>query len=763
MTFKPAKHAPVIVAVVVIAIICGLRLWHLDLFERFECSTYDLRARTALHFPAPVATNLAFVSIEESSIKALQSGDLGYQFGLLWPREVYGRLVEELSAEHAKAVGFDVLFGELRPDQQDLIQMADGSFMTSDDFFALQMKLAGNVFIAITPDVQPPPLFATNALGLGEIMTENDSDGVLRRVKTFRVYRQWHPFIKYIARPDQYNLDLEHAQVLPGEIILPQFVSQASTVDSTNVIKLPIDAQTNFALADILERLPPGTPAKARAFTDEIIWHMGVRLAAQQLGLDLDKAQMDLAHGKIILRGTNGVERIMPVDNDGYFYVDWTIKPNDPHLFRAPIEDLLMEDKERLEGTNGLGDTFRNKLAVVGYAVQGNNLTDRGPTPLDENDLLVGKHWNVANSIITNRFIHRVSLAGELGLIVLLGALTTFFSLQLRPAILGSIAVFLLIIFYIAVAFYAYIQYRWWLPLFFPVVGALFVQHTCLVIWRMIFEEGEKRRVRSVFSKIVSPDVVSELLRVEKLALGGARREITVFFADVRGFTALTDEAQERSAKFVRERQMDAAAAEAIADESARETLDTINTYLALVADTVIAHGGTLDKYIGDCVMAFWGAPTANPKHAAGCVRAAVEAQRGIYRLNEQRRAENEKRAAENAESVAAGKIPGALLPVLTLGCGINTGVVDVGLMGSEKHQYNYTIFGREVNLASRLEGVSGSARIIIGESTYQHLLRDDPALAATCVELPPVKVKGIQGEVKIYEVPWQQAKQGLT
>jgi class 3 adenylate cyclase len=96
-------------------------------------------------------------------------------------------------------------------------------------------------------------------------------------------------------------------------------------------------------------------------------------------------------------------------------------------------------------------------------------------------------------------------------------------------------------------------------------------------------------------------------------------------------------------------------------------------------------------------------------------------------------------------------------LPILTLGCGVNTGVVDVGLMGSETHQYNYTTFGREVNLASRLESVSGSARIIIGETTYRHLLRDDPTLAATCIEQPPVKVKGFADAVKVYEVPWQQ------
>ena len=99
---------------------------------------------------------------------------------------------------------------------------------------------------------------------------------------------------------------------------------------------------------------------------------------------------------------------------------------------------------------------------------------------------------------------------------------------------------------------------------------------------------------------------------------------------------------------------------------------------------------------------------------------------------------------------------PKSRLPVLTLGSGINTGMATVGLMGSNEHLLNYTVFGREVNLASRLEGVSGRSRIIISEATYSYLLRDDSELAATCIALPPVKVKGIVAEVKIYEVPWR-------
>ena len=106
-----------------------------------------------------------------------------------------------------------------------------------------------------------------------------------------------------------------------------------------------------------------GQPTKARPFTDERVWHMGIVLAAQELKLDLDHADVDLPHGRITLRGANGVERVIPVDTDGYFYIDWRLTKDDPHLARAPIESLLLQDSRRLLGqTNGLRDDFRGKL-----------------------------------------------------------------------------------------------------------------------------------------------------------------------------------------------------------------------------------------------------------------------------------------------------------------------------------------------------------------------------------------------------------------
>ena len=744
---KPIKRTPVILAVAVLVLVCGLRLLRLDFFERLERMTYDLRAKTALHYSAPVATNLAFVAIEDSSIAAVQNGALGFRFGLSWPRQVYGRLVEELSAQGANAVAFDVLFEDLRPDHPP-VQMADGSLVESDDFFALQMRRATNVILAATADAPLPDLFATNALARGDISAEKDPDGVLRGVKAIHVYRDWHPLFKKAA--DDYGLDLARAKIAPGKIILPQ-------TGTTNTVEVPVDGENNFDLTNFVgDRLPPGMPPKARAFTDQRVWQMGIVLAAQELKLDLQNAEMDPPRGKIILRGANGIERTIPVDADGNFFIDWRLTPNDPRLLRAPIESMLWQDKQRLSGeTNGLTDVFRGKLVVVGSTAQGNNLTDRGATPLEKDTFLVSQYLNIANSVITGRFIRRASLPVELALIIFFGALTAFLTWQLR-AFSAAGGTLLLAAVYAGAAFFAFVQFRFWLPLVFPIGGAMLMEHLMLAAYRVVFEEGQKRHVKSVFSKIVSPDVVNELLQVEKLSLGGGRQEITVWFSDVRGFTQFTDESQAKVLEFIREHNLSGAEAEAAVNEEARETLATVNLYLGAVADAIKRHKGTLDKYIGDCAMAFWNAPIPNAKHAAACVRAAIDAQRAIYEINLKRAEENQKRELETTFSFQDGARPKPKLAILMLGSGINTGMATVGLMGSNEHLLNYTVFGREVNLASRLEAVSGRNRIIISEATYNHLLRDDPDLAATCAAQPPVKVKGIVAEVKIYEVPWR-------
>ncbi len=744
MKLQRLKRTPFLIAAAVLALVCGLRALHFDFPERLERMTYDFRVRTAQHFPTATATNLAFVSIEESSIAAVKNSDeLGFHFGLYWPRQIYGRVVEELSAQGAKTVAFDILFDSLRHDHPAVVMANGRDLMESDEFFAQQMRLASNVLIAVTQEISPPKLFATNALGHGDISASKDSDGILRRARAFCTVRHWHPLIENAAAKNQVKLDA--LLVEKTRIVLP--------LANGETLEIPLDEHGEMA---VKSKKNSATPARAAPFTDERVWHMGIVLAAQALSLDLDHAKIDLSHGKITLLGAGGSQRVIPVDGEGCFYIDWRLTQDDPQLTCAPIEKLLFQDKHRLLGeTNGLADTFKGKLVVVGSAAQGNDLTDRGATPLENDTLLVSKHWNVANSVITGQFIRRTTPGEDLAIIIFLGLFTALLTWQLR-AFAASGGTILLVAGYTALAFFSFIEFRLWLPLMFPVLGAILIEHVSLVTYRVVFEEREQRRVKSVFSKIVSPEIVHELLGAEKISLGGARREVTVLFADVRGFTTFTDQLQEEIAEYVRTHDVDLLDAEKFYEESARETLETVNLYLAAVADAVKHHGGTLDKYIGDCVMAFWNAPVANEKHAPAAVAAAIEAQRAIHELNVKRLAENTARELDNRARIAAGLPPKPLHIALQLGTGINTGTVIVGLMGSNQHILNYTVFGREVNLASRLEGVSGSGRIIISDTTYNHLLRHAPAVAATCTELFPVTVKGIKNAVRIYEVAWK-------
>ncbi|MCX6895780.1 MAG: CHASE2 domain-containing protein [Verrucomicrobia bacterium] len=599
--------------------------------------------------------------------------------------------------------------------------------------------------IAADRGVLPAPLFRDHAAACADIAARPDSDGVLRRARAFTPYRHWHPIIEQAAR--EYELDLDHAHLEPRQIT-------AATARGEK-IKIPLAADGTFDPVDFGGAAAAKLP-RAKPFTEERVWHMGILLAARQLGLDLAKAEVDLPGGKIILRGAGGVTRTIPVDGGGYFQIDWQLPVTDPRLACEPVENLLAQDSARTRGaTNDLVNRWRGKLVVIGSTATGNDLTDRGATPLEHDTVLMSKHWNVANSILAGRFIRRASPAQELLLIVALGALSAALTLRLR-AVAAAFAVLAAIALYLGIAALGYVQQRFWLPVFLPVAGALLAQHVCLVTWRAVFEQAEKRRVRAVFSKIVAPEVVQELLEAENISLGGARREITIFFADVRGFTAFTDASRDAAAELAREKNLSAAATEALFDREARETLDTVNSYLALVADQVKAHGGTLDKYIGDCVMAFWNAPAVMPQHALQCVRAAIAAQRAIDALNRRRADANTHRELENIQRAAAGEPPLPPLPILTLGTGINTGPAVVGLMGSDAHILNYTAFGREVNLASRLEALSGRGRILIGEGTFAAIRRDDPALAAACSALAPVNVKGIREAVQVYEVPWR-------
>lgn len=756
---KPSQYVPFCIALGVILCACVAQWAHLPVFERLEWMTYDLRVRKALKFNSQNATNLGFVSIDEKTIQLVRwsfFGDRGP--GLYWPRHVYGRLVHELAEQGAKCVAFDVIFGELRGDHASVQFRNTTNWVESDEYFTMECASASNVVLAVSQGLMPPPFFLKSAAAIGDVSTDKDSDGILRRAKAFRYYTNWHGAFRQMEEDPFLGVDLTVARVETNRVVLPRSPDPI-TGEKFEPIEIPLNERGQFDMYDIAgTNLPPGVDRFSTPLVGvNLFWHMGVILAANALGLDLEKARIDLRKGWIELPDREGrIQRRIPVDEHGFFYVDWSMPPNHPALFQQPMHQLLHQDILRLRGeTNELVNTWRGKIAVVGSSALANDLSDRGATPLFKDNLLVSKHWNVANSIISDRFVRRLPLWLEMGVTVLLGALTAWLTWSLRSSPMAFAVVFLIAIAYVLAGLVVYVQDRLWLPYVFPLAAASLTQIGMLT-WRVAVEQAARRRVRAMFSKMVSPKIVNELLKRESLSLGGARHEITVFFADVRGFTELTVRTQQETENFIRERGLEGAEAEAFHDHQARETLNTVNTYLDVIAQVVTGNDGTLDKFIGDCVMAFWGAPTANSRHATACVHAAIDAQIAVRRLNEERTRENQRRKVENETRKSNGQEPLPDLPLLNLGTGINTGMATAGLMGSARaDSLSYTVFGREVNLASRLEGASGHGRIFISENTMRHLRRDDPELAAKCLPREPVHLKGFSMPILIYEVPW--------
>ncbi|HAV64906.1 MAG TPA: hypothetical protein DCY13_21365 [Verrucomicrobiales bacterium] len=684
------RMIPLLVAAGAVLVGCSLPLLSLvapnNLVQSLEWDTYDWRMRLAAQRQTSAATNVAAIYLDEESMEFM-SNELRVNWP--FPRQVHGRIVRELKRQGALVVAFDVLFSGLRP-MDSPVERDDGSgdLEESDDFFARQMLEAGNVLIGAGLEAEPSPVFAESAAAVGSIVAIPDADGVLRRI-----------------RP-----------VIMDEHQRPE-------------------------------------------------WHLGVLLAAHQLGANLDEAE--LTADSIVIRDRAGDVHELPLDGEGHLLVDWNLHWNDPRIYKLSYAKVVSFDRAReiagdegyqmvLEEYHNNGwvhpqttKPFEGKIVVVGSVAEGNNVTDRGATPLAQNTPLVSTHLNVANTILLGRHIRPVGLGVELLLVLLLAVLTC--QVTWRTNILhGAVWVLVLGLAGTAAAVLLFVSHRIWSPLVSPLAGGLLVPYLSLVTYRVVFEEREQRRIKQVFKRIVSPNVVNELLAAESLSLGGARRNITVFFADVRGFTEMTDSTHAQAEEHVRKNGLAGPAAEQYYDDSAREVLATVNLYLATIADVIKEHDGTLDKYIGDCVMAFWGAPTPNEQHAVACVRAAIDAQRSIHALNVKRADENARRKA------AAEENPVSLLPLLTLGTGINSGIATVGLMGSEEHISNYTVFGREINLASRLESFSGRGRIIIGENTFLDLQRFAPELASICVKQAPATFKGFREALTTYEVPWR-------
>ena len=244
-----------------------------------------------------------------------------------------------------------------------------------------------------------------------------------------------------------------------------------------------------------------------------------------------------------------------------------------------------------------------------------------------------------------------------------------------------------------------------WAPIVAP-LGAAVVTLVGGLAWQYFVEGREKRHVKRLFGRYVSPDIFHQLMtNPSAVRMGGERREMTVLFSDIRGFTAASE------------------------TSTPEAVVDQLNEYFSGMVDVLFRHQGTLDKFVGDMVMGLFGAPVANPNHADDAVAAAIEMIERLDRLN--------------AGWTAAGRAP------LDIGIGINSGEMIAGNIGSESIM-SYTVIGDAVNLGARIESLNKDygTHILISEATRARLTR--PVETRRVAE---VQVKGRHEPVVVYEV----------
>jgi len=397
-------------------------------------------------------------------------------------------------------------------------------------------------------------------------------------------------------------------------------------------------------------------------------------------------------------------EVVIPIDATGAMLINFMGDPSSPNpeehqtfpvrSYSGYAGNPPPPDPARWPATKKLG----NVIVMVGPFAKG-MAADEKPTPFG---LMYGveMHANALNTILMGNFLNYASPAINtllLFLVIMLvslmvSRLSTIWSLIVT---LGAIVVY----FFVYMLIFEFNNYI--LTFSAPAFGA-FLAFLSVVAYRTVFEERDKRRITAMFGKYVSPAVVDELL-ANPPVLGGVDKELTVFFSDIRGFTTLSESL------------------------SPQELVNHLNLYLTAMTDLILDYKGTLDKYVGDEIMCFWGAPVPEEEHALLACKCAVKQIQVLNKMNEGWPPEKR----------------------LSIGIGLNTGIMTVGNMGSIGRM-NYTLMGDNVNLGARLEGTNKQyyTTIIMSESTHAQV--KDKVVAR---ELDNIRVKGKNKPVLIYEL----------
>ena len=622
-----------------------------DLLDRLELTTYDWRMRLAAD-PSAVNKNIVLVAVNDLSIRELQDG---YRMRWPWPRVAFGLVIDFLQRGHAKVVAVDLSFSER--DQVETYVFDD----PNDKWKGSQSDRALADW--------------TRESGRVVMLADAVYEGIAGAAKKDASASSWRgsPFhIGPLAEPRPLVLapfqELTDAAAALGHNFLAR--------DDDG----PARRMSPFIVSDGKELPSLGVAAAllAGGFRPEDLSTEGSELRLGDRRIPLVRRRIEgrdqwsmLINYRAPALVRNGAGELEPP----YPWYEFR------ELF-ASEQEILTGKKPRLDPA-----IFKDKIVFIGLTASG--LLDVFGTPVStaESGSMPGiqLHASMADSILANHFIRPASGRSRIGTILIaalsIGMLAAF--LPFATAAIVSLAILGGWTWFTVGAFKSGL----WLNLVQPLgVGGLALFFG--TAYQYFVEGKEKRKVAKLFGRYVSRDVYSQLMNnPDQAQLGGGRREMTVLFSDIRGFTTVTERG------------------------NPEELVSQLNEYFSRMVEIVFRHKGTVDKFVGDMVMALFSAPLDDPDHANHGVQAAVDMVRELGELNR--------------GWMARG------MTQLDIGIGVNSGDMIAGNIGSSSIM-SYTVIGDNVNLGARLESLNKDykTRIIISEATRARLTVDvrDPA-----------------------------------
>ncbi len=612
---------------------------------RWDNPLSDWRARL-LAKESPATSRIKLILIDQYSLDWISQNMQVKSWP--WPREFYGPILDFLKRNGAKAAVFDMLYTE------------PSSYGVADD----------------------------EALGAAAARFGNFVGTVYVGKQTEQATR-WPEF----AKPNPVELQGLDAwlEAHPGPA--------QEIVSAAGAFPVPELAQQVAWLANVRE-VPDGDgifrrAAPFRIFDGQVLPSLG--FAGWLAGLDEKPVKAALESGALIAGG-----RRIPLDGSGRMILKFRGKSGTHQAFNAA--EVIRSEMRLQEGGDPAikdGSVFKDAYVVFGVSAPG--LKDLRPTPMGGDYPGPEVYATMLDDLLAGDFLRDAPAPAVWLWILLLALLAGIGAASARNGWQSAAVAVVLIPLPVLAGIGA-----WEAGFVLPAAGAMVGVVIALLggtVVNFVLEGRQKMFIKGAFKHYLSAEVIEQIMRDPgSLKLGGERRELTIFFSDLQGFSTIS---------------------ERLGPEDLTKLL---NDYLSDMTDIILEEGGTLDKYEGDAIIAFWNAPLAQPDHAVRAVRASVRCQQKLA----ERRAEFEQRTGA----------------VLKMRIGLNTGAVVVGNMGSS-NRFDYTVLGDAANLASRLEGANKAlgTYMMVAESTWSQTNGAFPGR-----ELGQLRVVGRKTPVRVYE-----------